>query len=86
MVQALLERELRNAMAAQQLESLPLYPEGRACRRPTARKIIDIFEPICIHVLIEHGNDEPLEFTTELAPIHRTILKLLRIPTSLYRS
>jgi hypothetical protein len=27
-------------------DSLPLYPEGRPCRRPTARRIIDMLEPI----------------------------------------
>ncbi len=36
-VQTLLERELRQAMAAAELESLPLYPEDRACRASTSR-------------------------------------------------
>ncbi len=34
LVQTLLERELRQAMARAGEESLPLYPEGRACPRP----------------------------------------------------
>src|SRR4051794_8047413 len=38
LVEALLERELRRAMEQRGIEGLPLYPEGRACRRPTARK------------------------------------------------
>ena len=29
---ALLERQLRNAMAAHQIDSLPIYPEGRSCK------------------------------------------------------
>src|SRR6185312_8430813 len=33
LVESLLERELRRAMESQGIESLPLYPEGRACRR-----------------------------------------------------
>jgi transposase len=35
LVQALLERELRCAMIRHQVESLPMYPEGQACRHPT---------------------------------------------------
>ena len=34
LVESLLERELRRAMAREGVESLPLYPEGRACRHP----------------------------------------------------
>jgi transposase len=34
LLEALLERELRQAMQHQGVESLPLYPEGRGCRRP----------------------------------------------------
>jgi transposase len=38
LVEALLERELRRAMARAGLETLPLYPENRPCRCPTARR------------------------------------------------
>ncbi len=46
MVQSLLERELRGAMEAKNVESLPLYPEGRLCRRPTTRRACAISLPI----------------------------------------
>jgi transposase len=36
LAEALLERELRNAMEREGIEALPMYPEGRPCRRPTA--------------------------------------------------
>jgi transposase len=52
LVEALLERELRRAMAAKGIEGLPLYSEGRACRRPTARKVIDLFEDVQRHTLV----------------------------------
>jgi hypothetical protein len=51
LVEALLERELRRAMARSGVESLPLYPERRACRRPTARRVIDLFEDVQRHTL-----------------------------------
>ena len=38
LVESLLERELRRAMGRASVESLPLYPESRACSRPTARR------------------------------------------------
>ena len=66
LVESLLERELRRAMEREGIESLPLYPEGRACRRPTARKVIDLFEDVQRHELtagkrppggLQHGAD-----------------------------
>lgn len=83
MVQALLERELRQAMLSQGIESLPLYPEGRACVRPTTRQLIDVFEPLARHTLLTPGTD-PKSFTTQLSPVQRKLLKLLRVPTNNY--
>jgi len=85
MVQSLLERELRQAMKDQRVESLPLYPEGRACKRPTTRRVLDVFEPIARHTISTAGSADCEILTTELAPIHRIILKLLRVPTTDYR-
>ena len=76
LVEALLEREVRRAMAGLGLESLPLYPEGRACRRPTARRVIDLFEEVQRHELIE-GDQPPVGFTTELTQLQRRVLRLL---------
>jgi transposase len=85
MVQSLLERELRQAMASQGIDSLPLYPEGRACAQVTTRQVLDVFEPIARHTIRHVGSKECELFTTELAPIHRMILKLLRVPEADYR-
>ena len=86
MVQSLLERELRKAMASQGVDSLPLYPEGRACVRVTTRQVLDVFEPISRHTMSKVGSNEFEMFSTELAPIHRMILKLLRVPEADYRT
>jgi len=84
LAEALLERELRRAMEREGMESLPLYPEGRDCRRPTTRRLIDVFAPIQRHVLSRRG-EESVVLLTELAPLHRTILRLLGLPTTTYR-
>ena len=76
MTQALLERELRQAMKHRRLAHLPLYPEGRACARPTARQVIDTFSQVARHTLVGPG-DELVEYHTELTPIHQQILELL---------
>jgi transposase len=76
LVEALLERELRRAMVRSELESLPLYPEGRACRRPTARRLIDLFEEVQRHELSAEGQ-APVRFTTDLTPLQRKVLRLL---------
>jgi transposase len=79
LVEALLERELRRAMERKGINSLPLYPEHRACRRPTARKVIDLYEDVQRHCL-RSGTRPPEVFSTELTRLQRRILKLLGIP------
>lgn len=79
LVEALLERELRRAMARSELASLPLYPEGRACRRPTARRVIDVFEEVQHHELSAEGQ-AAVSFTTDLTPLQRKVLRLLGMP------
>jgi transposase len=79
LVESLLERELRRAMDGAGIESLPLYPEGRACRRPTARRVIDVFEDVHRHELTE-GKRPAVVFSTELTRLHRKVLRLLGMP------
>jgi hypothetical protein len=61
------------------MESLPLYPEGRACRRPTARKVIDLFEDVQQHTLVA-GQEPPVVFATELTRLQWKVLRLLAMP------
>jgi len=89
LVQTLLERELRRAMARSNVPSLPLYPEGRACTRPTAQKIIELFEPIQRHVVLRASDsasdqDEPLVLITTLTPLQRKIVQLLGLKPADY--
>ncbi len=83
LVEALLERELRQAMQAGGIEALPMYPEGRACRWPTARRVIDLFEHVQRHTL-EHPGHPPEVMVTELTRLQRKILKLLGLPANDY--
>jgi transposase len=76
LTESLLERELRRAMDREAIESLPLYPEGRKCRRPTARRVIDLFDDVQRHSL-RVGRRPPVVFMTELSRLQRRLLRLL---------
>ena len=55
MVQGLIERELRQAMAREQITDLPLYPEERECKHPTAEQVLRTFALTQRHVLQRQG-------------------------------
>ena len=83
LVEALLERELRQAMERKGIEALPMYPEGRPCRCPTARRLIDLFEPVQRHTLAV-GRQAPVVMVTELSRLQRRLLKLLGLSAKHY--
>jgi hypothetical protein len=83
LVESLLERELRQAMVRSGVESLRLYPEGRACGYPTVRRLIEVFEDVQRHRL-RMGTEPEVVFTTQLSPLQRKVLRLLDIPQSVY--
>ena len=68
-------------MDREEIESLPLYPESRPSRRPTAGRVIDLFEDVQRHALVV-GKKPPLVFTTELTRLQREILRLLGMLTA----
>ncbi|MFM7161924.1 MAG: IS1634 family transposase, partial [Planctomycetaceae bacterium] len=78
LLESLLERELRRQMLRAKISSLPLYPEGRPCRRPTARRVLDLFDNVQRHTLTT-GEQPPAELLTEFSPLQRQLLKLLRL-------
>jgi transposase len=77
LTESLLERELRRAMDRAGIESLPLYPEGRKCRRPTARCLIDLFDDVQRHSLSVGRRRGPVVFKTQLSKLQRRLLRLL---------
>jgi transposase len=83
LVHALIERELRDAMRARRLESLPLYPEQRDCRAPTARRVFELFEPLQRHLLRKKGKIIQ-RFDPELDERQKLILDLLGIPEAAF--
>ena len=82
-LQTLLERELRAAMDQAGLEALPLYPEGRPCRRPTTRRVIDALASLTRHRLsTEDGS--ALDLYTDPTPLQRQVIQLCGMTLSTY--
>ncbi len=65
------------------IESLPLYPEGRPCCWPTARRLLDLFEPIQRHTLT-HGKRPAEVLVTDLTRLQRRLLNLLGLTPNHY--
>jgi transposase len=83
LTEALLERQLRQAMQRKAIEALPLYPEGRACRWPTARRVIDLFESLQRHTLTRPQRS-PEVMLTEPTRLQRRLLRLLGLSVKDY--
>lgn len=73
----LIERETRRAMKERELTSIPIYPERRACRRPTADKILDLFRDVRLHRVAVAGKVHYVP--DELNPVQHQVLGLLRL-------
>ena len=82
---ALVERELRNAMRDARIAALPLYPESRDCKAPTAARVIEIFEPLYAHELRVAG-EVVASFHPTLSKLHRQVLDLLNVPATAYQA
>ncbi|MGE0760624.1 MAG: IS1634 family transposase [Pirellulaceae bacterium] len=92
LVYALIERELRSALAQAAARAAPgdrrwegaveVYPEGRRTRRPTARHILDLLEHVRRYHLLQPEqaeDDEPLLLHDNLTPAQQRLLTLLGI-------
>ena len=83
LVQTLLERELRQAMARAGVATLPLYPEDRPCARPTTHRLIEVFSPIQRHE-VRVGQAEAQVMVTKLTKTQRSIIRLLGLDPRAY--
>jgi len=85
LIQALIEREIRLAMLKAETEKIPLYPEDRFCRAPTAARVLEIFSGAARNRLMSDGHLVQV-FQPTLSRLQLEVLKLLGIPRSAYLS
>jgi hypothetical protein len=83
LVDALIERELRRAMQAAKIRSLPLYPEERLCKAPTTDRVFDILRDLRRHHLVRRGVVVQT-FEPGLSDLQKRLLELLGVPLSAY--
>lgn len=83
LVNALLERQVRRAMAERGIKELPLYPEDRECRAPSAERILETFGGLQRHLLLKDG-EVIQRFDPELTPLQRKILGLVGLSTTAF--
>jgi transposase len=84
LVHALLELQLRRRMAAEGLADLPLYPEDRACERPTADRVLRLFGDVRCHRLLSPSGTPCREFQDKLTQRQAALLQLLGMSPSRY--
>ena len=70
-----------NAMAAHEIDSLPIYPESRSCKAPTTGKILALFASLRRHRLL-NGDRHVKTFWDPITDAQRAVLKLLDVPLS----
>jgi transposase len=79
LIQALLERELRNKLTERGLPPLKLYPEDREAPHPTTSQLFKTFDRLSTYAITHPGM--PCEtYHDELSQTHQQVLSLLNIP------
>lgn len=82
-VASLIEREVRQSMARDKIESLPLLPEGRETKTPTCPRILETFGGLAWQEFTRRT--ELIAFPINLTPLQKEVLRLLRVPVALYK-
>jgi len=79
LVFALIERETRRAMRAGEIDSLPLYPEDRPCKAPTADGVMRAFEGLRRSQLLDSDGQIVRTFHDKLSPVASQLIDLLEL-------
>jgi transposase len=83
LTEALIEREIRTSMKAEELSGMPVYPEFRNCPAPSAPRILELFSGVQRHRLVNKGATEQV-FEPQLSALQIKILNLLHVPITAY--
>lgn len=83
-VTTLMERDLRNGMKRDGLESIPIYPEERDCKYPTAHSIVRVFQEVEKFEVQNRDGEVTEYFPPMLTPLQKQILNLMEVPLTLY--
>ncbi|MFV9630160.1 MAG: hypothetical protein ACNYWM_03675 [Methanosarcinales archaeon] len=83
LAQSVIEREMRLNMKKAGLKSIPIYPEKRQCASPTTDKVLNLFNNIQRHHLMD--NEVLVKtFNPKLNEVQALVLDLLKILQNVY--
>jgi transposase len=75
-IQAVIEREVRQTMSDNAIDAIPIYPEHRLAYHPTTAKIFDRFHDTSLYRVFQ-GKTVLKEYRDELTPVQQSVLGLL---------
>ncbi|MBW2257574.1 MAG: IS1634 family transposase, partial [Deltaproteobacteria bacterium] len=81
-VDALIERALRQGMRREGIESLPILPEGRPTKTPTTARLLEMFSGVSWYEFERGG--ETVTFPITLSRLQEQLLRLLDMDLSAY--
>jgi transposase len=79
---SLIERQVRKSMVEEKISELPLFPEGRTTKTPTAMRILEAFSDLCWYEF--EGTKEQAVFPIKLSALQKQLLRLLDLPENIY--
>ena len=82
MLISLIERQMRLQMQKEQIECLPLRPDGSCTKRPTWRTIRDSFSQV--HLAVKQGGRFVYQALKGLDSLRQQVLRLLLVPIEVY--
>jgi transposase len=86
LIVSLMERDIRKEMEKQELDSIPIYPEDRKCKAPTAGRIIELFNDVRLQYICEGAHIRQVIPDT-LTKRQLIVLDLLKIkPAKFFKS
>jgi hypothetical protein len=84
LIQALMELEVRRAMARRGIDALALYPEERPSSSPSAARMVEAFTGVARHRLLDEAGNLVQTFAPVLIPLQEELLDLSGVPASVY--
>ena len=83
MIVSLMERNIRKNMAEQQVEKLPILPNGMNTKTPTWNNLNYFFENVHLSLVEKEGRTVQT-IIKGVTNLHKTVLQLLGVPVSVY--
>jgi len=85
MIVSLIERKIRMNMVKENIEKLPILPQGMNSKKPTWNNIRYFFRNVHYSEIIQDGISIQA-MVKGLSDLHKQIIRLLEIPTLVYKN